>query len=92
MIGGVYRRWRHTRHQADERRILLAMRGGGRNYGYNIALAAGMRPGSIYPVLARLEAAGLVRTGWDDSALRRRWYQLSEDGMGYAVMFTRHDR
>jgi PadR family transcriptional regulator PadR len=55
-------------------------------YGLALADASGFPSGTIYPVLARLEAAGWVQSSWeqeDPSVLerpRRRMYQLTGDG------------
>ena len=44
-----------------------------------------LKEGTLYPVLYRLEEAGLVRAGWEDESSgrrgpRRRIYQLTEKG------------
>jgi PadR family transcriptional regulator PadR len=37
--------------------------------------------GTVYPALQRLERAGLVTSGWDESTVRRRRvYRLTDDG------------
>jgi PadR family transcriptional regulator, regulatory protein PadR len=55
-------------------------------YGLKIAQNAGRKAGSIYPILARLENAGWVKSSWereerDERGPRRRFYQLSPDGL-----------
>ncbi len=65
---------------ADEHHVLWAMRGGCYNFGYNIGLAASVRPGRMYPALSRLIAQGLVEDGWGQTAPghpSRRWYRLT---------------
>ncbi|MFN8097868.1 MAG: PadR family transcriptional regulator [Dermatophilaceae bacterium] len=60
----------------------------GPTYGYAIASAlaeAGLgtvRGGTLYPILARLEAAGLVMTHWQagDGGPGRKFYDLSPSG------------
>lgn len=55
-------------------------------YGYSLrqALDAGGMPieeGTLYPLLRRLEAQGVLQSTWStDHASPRRYYQLSEDG------------
>jgi|SRR5579872_4045573 len=58
-------------------------------YGLKIAQLAGRKTGSVYPILARLEAAGWVESRWErdergDRGPRRRFYQLSPDGLSAA--------
>lgn len=56
-------------------------------YGLEIAKLAGLETGTLYPVMARLEAVGWVESSWEDPELsvrerrpRRRYYQLTRDG------------
>jgi DNA-binding PadR family transcriptional regulator len=58
-------------------------------YGYliqqQVARASGgmvsLQAGTLYPLLHRLEADGLIRSQWDDSTGRRRkWYRLTAAG------------
>lgn len=55
-------------------------------YGTEIADAAGLRSGTVHPILARLESAGWVESRWEDvdptSAGRpaRRYYHLTGAG------------
>jgi PadR family transcriptional regulator, regulatory protein PadR len=59
-------------------------------HGLEIGLAAGLRGGSLYPVLSKLEDAKLVTSIWEDvdpsevGRPRRRLYQLNPDGLVYA--------
>lgn len=63
---------------------------GGEHYGLEISRNAGLPTGSIYPILARLEAAGWVTSAWEDideateGRRRRRYYRLSSDGVEFA--------
>lgn len=67
---------------------VLAQLGAGESYGYELAQSlerAGLGPiqgGSLYPVLLRLERAGLVVTVWRPGASgpARKYYQLSPAG------------
>lgn len=55
-------------------------------YGLEISKEAGLKTGTIYPVLARLERAGWVTSSWEDideaaeGRRRRRYYQLTAEG------------
>lgn len=57
-----------------------------RRYGLEIVDGTGLLPGTIYPILARLEQAGWVDSEWevlDESAARRprrRYYRLTAAG------------
>jgi PadR family transcriptional regulator PadR len=59
-------------------------------YGYDLAKASGISPGSVYPILARLENVGWIESHWEqpdpgneERPLRRR-YQLTTDGREFA--------
>ncbi|MFB9543701.1 PadR family transcriptional regulator [Micromonospora sagamiensis] len=55
-------------------------------YGLEIVDSTGLPPGTIYPILARLEAAGWVESRWEvidqqaEGRPRRRYYRLPPDG------------
>ncbi len=58
----------------------------GYRYGFDIARVAGLRPGSVYQILHRLEDAGLVTGRWedadaarDDGRPSRRYYEMLPD-------------
>ncbi len=68
--------------------VLQALAAGYR-YGFDIASVTGVRPGSVYQILHRLEEAGLAEGAWEDAALARaegrpsrRYYRLSSDADG----------
>jgi DNA-binding PadR family transcriptional regulator len=53
-------------------------------YGFEIAEVVGLRPGSVYQVLRRLEEAGFVRGEWEPAGVARqqgrparRYYRLA---------------
>ncbi|RLK12194.1 PadR family transcriptional regulator [Micromonospora sp. M71_S20] len=52
-------------------------------YGLEIVEATGLPPGTIYPIMARLEAAGWVDSRWElidqraEGRPRRRYYRLT---------------
>ena len=50
--------------------VLQALEAGYR-YGFDIAQAVGLRPGSVYQILHRLEEAGLVSAQWEDADTAR---------------------
>lgn len=60
------------------------------NYGLRVSQHCGLPTGSIYPILARLEAAAWLTSEWEDidesveGRRRRRLYQLTEGGMARA--------
>ncbi len=57
-----------------------------RHYGLELVKAAGLPSGTIYPILARLEAAGWVSSDWEEvdpsrvKRPRRRFYLLTGTG------------
>lgn len=58
-------------------------------YGLKIAENAGRKTGSVYPILARLEEAGWVKSFWerderDERGPRRRFYRLTPGGLDAA--------
>ena len=59
-------------------------------YGFDIIDATGLRSGTVYPILRRLEDAGLLRSHWEGAPTAhaagrppRRYYELT--GAGAAV-------
>lgn len=66
--------------------LAVLSRLGERQYGYSLrqALAEGGMPieeGTLYPLLRRLEAQGLLLSEWDTSTSPpRRYYRLSPEG------------
>jgi PadR family transcriptional regulator PadR len=61
-----------------------------RRYGLEISQEAGLASGTLYPILARLEAAGWIDSEWeqiDPSAAgrpARRYYGLTAEGLRVA--------
>ncbi len=45
---------------------------GGHRFGFEIIDAIGLRSGTVYPVLEKLEGAGLLTSEWEDAARARR--------------------
>jgi PadR family transcriptional regulator, regulatory protein PadR len=56
-------------------------------YGLELARAAGLKSGTVYPVLSRLEDAGWLASVWEEvdpvvaGRPRRRLYRLGPDGI-----------
>src|SRR4051812_17118780 len=66
--------------------VMLAVSRGVR-YGFDIMEATGLQSGTVYPILRRLEAAGMVRSKWeavgtarDEQRPPRRYYQMTGAG------------
>jgi PadR family transcriptional regulator, regulatory protein PadR len=59
-------------------------------YGLELVDATGLPPGTIYPIMARLESAGWVSSRWEDiepeakGRPRRRYYRLTANGVAQA--------
>jgi PadR family transcriptional regulator, regulatory protein PadR len=56
-------------------------------YGLELLSATGLRAGTLYPLVARLERAGLLESAWEPAAEgrpRRRHYRLTRDGAAFA--------
>jgi PadR family transcriptional regulator, regulatory protein PadR len=57
-------------------------------YGYDLMKAAALPSGTLYPMLARLEAQRLVVSAWEtprqDGERPRRYYRLTGEGIGVA--------
>ena len=53
-------------------------------YGYDLMRAAGVKSGTLYPLLGRLEEDGLVSSGWAVPQMAgqrpRRYYRLTGEG------------
>ena len=66
--------------------VLLAVSRGVR-HGFDIMDASGLPSGTVYPILRRLEDAGMLRSKWeaattarDDGRPPRRYYQITGAG------------
>jgi len=51
--------------------MVLQALAAGHRYGFDVAGAAGLRPGSVYQILHRLEDLGLTRASWEDAERAR---------------------
>jgi len=64
---------------AAEKVLLVLREEGGPVWGFDLSRRTGLHPGTLYPVLARLEAEGQVASGWGTHRYpRRRYYTLKE--------------
>lgn len=69
---------------------------GDEHYGLNVAKAAGLKSGSLYPILGRLEEHGWLTSRWEEldpseeGRPRRRYYRLTADGIGMAKAVLTH--
>ena len=54
-------------------------------YGYDLSKQTGLKSGTLYPILMRLEAQGLLETRWADAEVpgrpRRHLYRLTAYGL-----------
>lgn len=64
----------------------------GREYGFDIAAVTGLRRGTVYPILRRLEDCGMLAGHWEDADPAheegrppRRYYRLTRAGNELAV-------
>jgi PadR family transcriptional regulator, regulatory protein PadR len=67
--------------------LVLAALAAGRHHGFDIMDATDLPSGTVYPILRRLDADGLVRSRWErDTTARkeqrppRRYYELTAAG------------
>ncbi|MFF4026307.1 PadR family transcriptional regulator [Nocardia elegans] len=54
-------------------------------YGYDLSKSTGIKSGTLYPLLVRLEEAGWLESGWELAEVagrpRRRFYKLTTEGL-----------
>ena len=67
--------------------LVLQAMSQGNQYGFEIMRVVGLPSGTVYPLLRRLEAAGLVHSDWEDEGEAhsdrrpaRRYYRATEKG------------
>jgi PadR family transcriptional regulator, regulatory protein PadR len=70
--------------------VLVAVTRGFR-YGFDVIDATGLPSGTVYPILRRLEDAGVLRSRWereasahDEGRPPRKYYQVTGSGAGTA--------
>lgn len=60
-------------------------------YGFELMARAGLKSGTTYPILARLEREGWLESAWEEGAAgtlgrpRRRYYVLTAAGLTFAA-------
>jgi len=71
----------------------------GTPYGFDIMDATGLPSGTVYPILARMEQAELVRSRWESAAAARRekrpprrYYEVTAAGRRALAAATEHYR
>lgn len=61
-------------------------------YGYDLSKETGLTPGTLYPLLARLEARGFLESEWREPELDgrppRHAYRLTRAGAAFALTWT----
>ena len=82
-----------TRRPNASKQTLLLFRAflerpGDWRYGYDLSRETGLKSGTLYPALMRLEEQGLLETGWQEPAQRgrppRHMYRLNLAGAAAA--------
>ena len=78
-----------SRHARALLKLLLDARGEWR-HGYDLAALTGLKSGTLYPLLIRLEAQGYLEAEWQPPAVRgrppRHAYRLTAAGLRLARM------
>ena len=71
----------------------------GVSHGFDIMDAAGLPSGTVYPILGRLDRAGLVRSHWEAPTVAqrekrppRRYYEISAAGVRALAASVEHYR
>ena len=63
-------------------------------YGYDLMKAAGLKSGTLYPLLGRLEDDKLVTSAWEtpqaDGQRPRKYYRLTGEGIAVARLELAH--
>jgi PadR family transcriptional regulator PadR len=64
----------------------------GHHHGFDVMDATGLPSGTVYPILRRLDAEGLVRSHWEKEGVARReqrpprrYYELTPSGQIFAA-------
>jgi PadR family transcriptional regulator, regulatory protein PadR len=76
--------------------ILEALLSADRVWGLQIVKEVGKKPGTVYPILDRLESAGWIRGEWDSTedrkGPRRRYYRLLTEARPLAQEYVNIQR
>lgn len=82
---------RERRYSPQTRSVLLALAAGASRWrhGYDLIVETGIKSGSLYPILMRLQDRGLLEATWESDAPRgrppRHLYRLTADGRAAAA-------
>jgi DNA-binding PadR family transcriptional regulator len=83
----VYRKQYTMAYMTFPTTLVLQAIADGVRYGFDIADRTGLRTGTVYPALRRLEMLGCVRSSWEsekvarrDQRPARRYYELTRAG------------
>ena len=74
--------------------MILKVISGGCNYGFDIMERTGLKSGTVYPALRRLEESGLIQSKWEPGEAQdlqrpqRRYYRLTRSGERALVKAT----
>jgi DNA-binding PadR family transcriptional regulator len=75
--------------------VLTALLARDEAWGFELSRETGLKAGTMYPILARLQAAGWVEDRWEDPAVwretgrpPRRYYRLTTTGRARAAHAT----
>lgn len=78
-------------HASVQTRAVLAVfaaQDGVWRHGYDISRETGLKPGTLYPMLKRLDEHGLLESAWraplEDGRPPRHVYRLTKAGMAFA--------
>lgn len=76
--------------------VLESLLSAERIWGLQIVKDAGKKPGTVYPILDRLESAGWVQGEWETSEARkgprRRYYRLVSEARPLALEYVKAQR
>lgn len=81
---------RRRNYSKQTRKVLAVMLERPREwcYGYDLSRETGLKSGTLYPILMRLDEAGLVESDWCESKQPgrppRHIYRLSREGLQFA--------
>ncbi|TLM80867.1 PadR family transcriptional regulator [Pseudarthrobacter sp. NamE5] len=73
--------------------VLESLLSAERVWGLQIVKDAGKKPGTVYPILDRLESAGWIQGEWDTAEVRkgprRRYYRLVSEARPVALAYVK---
>src|SRR3989337_1884686 len=79
----------NSSRQTEALLAALLHSGPGWRYGYDLSKETGLKSGTLYPILMRLESQGWLETRWEDQPAegrpRRHLYRLTSRGLAEAL-------